>query len=78
MAYIFGLKQAKRMGLSLLHSSLTATFIRVNKSSCTGLCWLIQTLFQESNHDGTLNSTALQISAFIYCMDQNQRFPNSL
>ena len=30
MAYIFGLKQATKMGLSLLHSPLTVTFIRVN------------------------------------------------
>ena len=55
MAYIFGLKQATKMGLSLLHSPLTATSIMVNKSSGTGLCWLIQTLFQQSNHDGVLN-----------------------
>ena len=55
MAYIFGLKQAIKMVLSLLHSPLTATSIRVNKSSFTGLCWLIQTLFQQSNHDDTLN-----------------------
>ena len=55
MAYIFGLKPATKMGLSLLHSLLTATSIRVNKSSCTGLCRVIQTLFQQSNHEGTLN-----------------------
>ena len=55
MAYIFGLKQATKMGLSLLYSPLTATSIRVNKFSGTGLCWLIQTLFQQSNHDGMLN-----------------------
>ena len=55
MAYIFGLKQATKMRLSLLHSPLTTTSIRVNKSSGTGLCWLIQTLFQQSNHDGVLN-----------------------
>ena len=55
MAYIFGLKQATKMGLNLLHSPLTAIPIRVNKFSCTGLCWLIQTLFQQSNHDGVLN-----------------------
>ena len=63
MAYIFGLKQATKMGLSLLHSPLTALSIRVNKSSCTSLCWLIQTLFKQNNHDGMLNfSTASQIS----------------
>jgi len=55
MAYIFELKQATKMGLDLLHSPLTATSSRVNKFSCTGLCWLIQTLFQHSNHDGMLN-----------------------
>jgi len=55
MAYIFGLKQAMKMGLSLLHSPLTATSIRVNKFSGIGLCWLIQTLFQQNNHDGVLN-----------------------
>ena len=55
MAYIFGQKQATKMGLSLLHSPLTATSIRANKSSATGLCWLIQTLFQQINHDGMLN-----------------------
>jgi len=38
MAYIFGLKQATKMGLSLLHSPLIATSIMVNKSSGTGLC----------------------------------------
>ena len=54
MAYIFGLKQAMKM-VSLLYSPLTATSIRVNKSSCTSLCWLMQTLFQQSNHDGVLN-----------------------
>ena len=43
MAYIFGLKQATKMGLNLLHSPLTATSITVNKSSGTGQCWLIQT-----------------------------------
>ena len=52
MAYTFELKQATKMGLSLLHSPLTAISIRVNKSD---LCWLLQTLFQQSNHDGTLN-----------------------
>ena len=57
MVYIFELKQATctKMGLSLLHSSLTATSIKVNKSSGNGPCWLIQTLFQQSNHDGSLN-----------------------
>ena len=55
MAYIFGLKQATKMGLSLLHSPLTATSIAVNKSSGTSLCWLIQTLFQQSNHNSGLN-----------------------
>ena len=55
MAYISGLKQATKMGLSLLHSPLTATSIRVNKSSGTGLCWLIQSLFQQNNHDGVPN-----------------------
>jgi len=50
MAYIFGLKQATKMELSLLYSQLTATYIRVNKFSGTGLCWLIQTLFQQINH----------------------------
>ena len=47
MAYICRLNQATRMGLSLLHSLLTATTIWVNKSSGTGMCWLIQTLFQQ-------------------------------
>jgi len=51
MAYIFGLKQAMKMRLSLLHSLLTATSTWVNKSSCTVLCWLIQTLFQQSYHN---------------------------
>ena len=55
MAYIFGLKQATKMGQSLLHSPLTATSIMVNKFSGTGQCWLIQTSFQQSNHDGMLN-----------------------
>jgi len=55
MAYIFGLKQATKIGLSLLHSPSTAASITVNKSSGTGLCWLIQTLFQQSNHDGVVN-----------------------
>jgi len=55
MAYIFGQKQAMKMGLSSLYSTLTATSIRVNKSSFTGLCWLIQTLSQQKNHDGVLN-----------------------
>ena len=55
MAHIFGLKQATKMGLSLLHSPLTAISITVNKSSGTGLCWLVQTLFQQSNHDGMSN-----------------------
>ena len=55
MAYIFGLKQAMKMGLSLLHSPLTATSIRLNKSTGAGLCWLIQTLFQQNNHDDVLN-----------------------
>jgi len=55
MAYIFELKQAKKMGLSLLHSPLTATSITVNKSSDTGLYWLIQKLFQQSNYNGMLN-----------------------
>ena len=55
MAYIFGLKQGTKMGLSLLHSPLTATSITVNKPSGPGLCWLIQTLFQQSNHDCVLN-----------------------
>ena len=55
MAYIFGLKQATKMELSLLHSPLTATSIMVNKSSGTSLCWLIKTLLQQSNHDGILN-----------------------
>jgi len=55
MTYICGLKQATKMGLSLLHSPLTATSVRVKKTSGTGLCWLIQTLFQQSNHDGVLN-----------------------
>ena len=55
MAYISGLKQATKMELSLLHSPLTATSITVNKSSGIGLCWLIQTLFQQSNHNGVLN-----------------------
>jgi len=76
MAYIFGLKQATKMGFSLLHSPLTATSITVNKSSGTGLCRLIQTLFQQRNHDGVLNFTALQIitcnSCFMYCMDPKQ------
>jgi len=53
--YVCGLKQATKMGLSLLHSPLTATSIWVNKSFGTGLCWLIQTLFQQNNHDGVLN-----------------------
>ena len=53
MVYIFELKQATKMGLSLLHSPLTATSIRVNKFSCTGLCWLTQTLFQQSNRCAT-------------------------
>ena len=35
MAYIFGLKQVTKMGLSLLHLPLTATSIRVNKSGDT-------------------------------------------
>ena len=52
MAYIL---QATKMGLSLLHSPLTATSITVNKSSGTSLCWLMQSLFQQSNHDGELN-----------------------
>ena len=82
MAYIFGLKQATKMGLSLLHSPLTATSITVKKSSGTGRCWLIQTLFQLSNHDCVSNLTASQISAcnlrFMYCIDPKQRFPNSL
>ena len=30
MVYIFGLKQATKMGLSLLHPPLAATSIRVN------------------------------------------------
>jgi len=47
MAYIFGLKQATKMGLNLLRSPLTATSIRVNKFSSTSPCWLIQTLFQQ-------------------------------
>ena len=55
MAYIFGLKQAMKMGLSLLHSPLTTTSIRVNRSSGTSLCWLIQTLFQQKDHDDMLN-----------------------
>ena len=55
MAYIFGLKQATKMGLNLLHLPLTATSIRENQYSCTGLCLLIQTLFQQSNHNGMLN-----------------------
>ena len=55
MAYICELKQATKMGLGLLHSPLTATSIRVNKSSGTGLYLLIQTLFQQNNHDGGLN-----------------------
>ena len=46
MAYIFILKQATKMGFSLLHSPLTAT---------SSLCWVIQTLFQQSNHNGMLN-----------------------
>ena len=55
MAYIFGLIQATKMGLSLLHSPLTVTSITVNKASGTGVGWLIQALFQQSNHDGVLN-----------------------
>ena len=55
MAYIFGLKQATKMGLSLLHSPLTATSIMVNMSSGSSLCWLIQTLFQQNNYVGVLN-----------------------
>ena len=55
MAYICGLKQAMKLGHSLLHSPLTATSITVNKSSGTHLCWLIQTLFQQSTYDGVLN-----------------------
>ena len=47
MAYICGPKQAMKMELSLLHSPLTATSIKANKSTGTGLCWLIQTLFQQ-------------------------------
>ena len=39
-----------KMGLSLLHSPLTATSI---KFTSTGPCWLIQTLFQQRNHYGT-------------------------
>ena len=79
MAYIFGQKQTAKMGLSLLHSPLN---IRANKSSCTGLCWLMQTLFHQSNHDGMSISIALQISAcnscFMYYMDPKQKFLNSL
>ena len=82
MAYIFGLNKATKMGLSLLHPPSTATSIRVNKS-CTSLCWLIQTLIQQSNHDSVLNiSTALQKSAcnshFIYCTGPKQTICNSL
>ena len=55
MAYILVLEQATKMGLSLLQSPLTATSIIVHKSFGTSLCWLIQTLFQQSNHDGVLN-----------------------
>ena len=55
MAYTFGLKQATKIVLSLLHSPLNATSITVNKSSGAGLCWLIQILFQQSNCDGMLN-----------------------
>jgi len=55
MAYIYGVKQATKMGLCLLQSSSTATSITVNKSPGTGLYWLMQTLFQQSNHDGMLN-----------------------
>ena len=55
MVYIFGLKQATKMGLILLHLPLTITFITINKSSGTDLCWLVQTLFQQTNHDGMLN-----------------------
>ena len=55
MAYIFGLKQATKMGLSLLYPPLTATSITVNKPSGTGLRWLIKTLFQQINHYGVLN-----------------------
>jgi len=55
MAYICGLKQAKKMRLSLLHSPLTATSIRVNKSTGTSLCWLIQTLCQQNNYNDVLN-----------------------
>ena len=88
MAYIFGLKQATKMGLSLLHSPLTATSIRVNKSSGTGPRWLIQTLFQPRlgfNKAITIAHqifTASHISAYnsrlMYCTDPKQRFPNSL
>ena len=52
MAYIFGLKEAMKMGLSLVHLPLTAISITVNKSSGTCLCWLIQTLLQQGNQDG--------------------------
>ena len=41
MAYIFGLKQATMMGLSLLHSPLTATSDKVDNSSGINLRWLI-------------------------------------
>ena len=45
MVYIFGQKQAAKMGLSLLYSPLTATSIKVNKSFGVSLCWPMQTLF---------------------------------
>jgi len=76
MAYIFGMKQATKMRLSLLHSALTATSFKVNKSSGTSLCWLIQTPFPQSNHDGMLNfNRIVSNSRFMYCTDQKQDFP---
>ena len=79
MAFIFGLKQAIKMGLSLLHSPLTATSITVNKSSCTGLCSLIQTLFQQSNRDGVLNFYHVANERLYFMLHvPKQRFHNSL
>ena len=63
MAYIFGLKQANKMGLSLLHSPLTATSIRAFKSSGTGLCWLMQTLFQLTDRAVTCKNELSLVTA---------------
>jgi len=70
MAYIFGLKQATKLVLSLLHSPLTTTSIRVNKSSCTGLCWLIQTLFQQVNIVLPLKTRLQGLSPMYKCFIQ--------